>query len=266
MLVSFVLELITSEILYIVPEGRVAYWADWHLWGLTKSQWSALHLNLGLLMILAGGLHIYYNWRPIVGYLKNRAREVRVFTREFNIALMLGVLFSLGTYFEVPPLNWVIAGSEWFQERAARQYGEPPYGHAEQSSLGKLAKNTGLDLDSALANLRAQGVALAGPDEIVEEVAARNGMTPQQIYQIMQSAPEVRPAGPRAIPDPMPPGTGRRTLRELCETYQLDQDAVLAALAARGWAAEPTDQVRAIAEAHDIATEDVIAILRKFAP
>ena len=109
-------------------------------------------------------------------------------------------------------------------------------------------------------------MALAGPDEIVAEVAARNGMTPQQIYQIMQSAPEGRPGAARAIPDPIPPGTGRRTIRDLCATYHLDQDAVLGALAARGWAAEPTDQVRAIAEAHDIATEDVIAVLRKFAP
>jgi len=35
-LVSFVLEVITSVILYIVPQGRVAYWADWHLWGLNN--------------------------------------------------------------------------------------------------------------------------------------------------------------------------------------------------------------------------------------
>ena len=82
----------------------------------------------------------------------------------------------------------------------------------------------------------------------------------------MQSAPEGQPGAARAIPDPMPPGTGRRTIGEWCETYHLDQDAVLAALAAHGWAAEPTDQIKTIAEAHDTATEDVIAILRKFAP
>jgi hypothetical protein len=28
-LLSFVLMLVTSIILYIVPQGRVAYWADW---------------------------------------------------------------------------------------------------------------------------------------------------------------------------------------------------------------------------------------------
>ncbi|MFP7753178.1 DUF4405 domain-containing protein [Thermodesulfobacteriota bacterium B35] len=38
MLVSFVLLSVTSIVLYIVPHGRVAYWADWHLWGLSKTQ------------------------------------------------------------------------------------------------------------------------------------------------------------------------------------------------------------------------------------
>ena len=37
MLVSFVLLLVNSVILYVVPEGRVAYWADWHMGGLTKT-------------------------------------------------------------------------------------------------------------------------------------------------------------------------------------------------------------------------------------
>jgi len=34
--VAFILMLLTSIILYIAPQGRVAYWADWRLWGLTK--------------------------------------------------------------------------------------------------------------------------------------------------------------------------------------------------------------------------------------
>lgn len=38
-LLSFLITLLTSVILYVVPEGRVAYWADWHLLGLTKTQW-----------------------------------------------------------------------------------------------------------------------------------------------------------------------------------------------------------------------------------
>jgi len=77
---SFVLMLITSLILYISPQGRVAYWADWRLLGLDKTQWSNLHINLGVLFLLAVFLHIYYNWKPILSYLKNKARELKIFT------------------------------------------------------------------------------------------------------------------------------------------------------------------------------------------
>ena len=51
---SFVLMVATSVILYIVPQGRVAYWADWRLWGLTKTQWGEIHINVGLLFLLSG--------------------------------------------------------------------------------------------------------------------------------------------------------------------------------------------------------------------
>lgn len=86
MLVSFVVLVLTSIILYIVPQGRVAYWADWHLWGMTKTEWGNLHINLGFLFLFAGLLHIFYNWEPIKAYMKNRAKELRVFTPSFNVA------------------------------------------------------------------------------------------------------------------------------------------------------------------------------------
>ncbi|MCK4621505.1 MAG: DUF4405 domain-containing protein [Desulfuromonadales bacterium] len=38
-LISFVLLMLTSIILYIVPSGRVAYWAGWRLWALNKEDW-----------------------------------------------------------------------------------------------------------------------------------------------------------------------------------------------------------------------------------
>ena len=79
-LFSFILELLTSIILYIVPQGRVAYWSDWHLWGLSKNQWSDLHVNLGVLFLIAVVLHSWYNWSFITAYLKNRHRRVNFLT------------------------------------------------------------------------------------------------------------------------------------------------------------------------------------------
>lgn len=58
-LVSFVLEIVTSVILYIVPHGRVAYWSDWRMWGLSRTQWADLHINLGVLFLIAVVIHAW---------------------------------------------------------------------------------------------------------------------------------------------------------------------------------------------------------------
>jgi len=80
---------LTSTILYIVPQGRVTNWADWRLWGLSKTDWGNIHINMGLLFLISLFLHIYFNWKPLLSYLKNKARQVKVLTPEFNIALAI---------------------------------------------------------------------------------------------------------------------------------------------------------------------------------
>ena len=69
---TFIIVILTSIILYIVPHGRVAYWADWHLWGLSKDDWGNIHINTGLLFLIALLLHTYYNWKSLMAYLKDR--------------------------------------------------------------------------------------------------------------------------------------------------------------------------------------------------
>jgi len=73
--VAFILMLLTSIILFIVSQGRVAYWPGWRLWGLTKTDWGNIHINLGLLLLIALFLHIYYNWKLVVRELKRRGIE-----------------------------------------------------------------------------------------------------------------------------------------------------------------------------------------------
>jgi hypothetical protein len=162
-LLSLVLVLLTSVVLYIEPPGRVAYWSGWRLMGLSKEQWGAVHINTGVLFLVALGLHVWYNWTPLVSYLKDKARNFRLFTREFNWAAGITLAFVLGTLLGLPPFSTITDGNIWFQDRAARLYGEPPYGHAELSTLKTFASRVGLNLDESLARLRAAGVAVSWP-------------------------------------------------------------------------------------------------------
>ena len=229
--ISFFFMLLTSIVLYIVPQGRVAYWADWRLWGMSKEQWGAIHINTGLLFLLALLLHIYYNWKPITVYLKNKTRQWRIFTREFNVSLALVAVFMGGTVADIPPFSTVISFSDDIKAAAARKYGEPPYGHAELSSLKSFSQKTGLDLEKAVSLLKASGYRVESETAALKDIAAENGVSPQVLYQVMTDAPgPTASVQPPKMPTAPPPGTGNLTLNELCRRYGLEPASIVNAL------------------------------------
>ena len=173
-LVSFILLMLTSVILYIVPAGRVAYWADYSLWGLSKTQWGDLHINLGVLFFIAILLHLYFNWKALTAYLKDRARSFRLFTLEFNLALLVTALFAVGTYMEVPPFSSIISLGTAISAKAEAYYGEPPYGHAELSTLQTFARKMELDLTLSLERLKQAGNHTPGSASDHSLTSARN--------------------------------------------------------------------------------------------
>lgn len=188
MLIAFALCILTSVILYIIPHGRVAYWSNWQLWGLSKTQWSELHLNLGILFLLAGFLHVYYNWKPITAYLKNKSKQMKVFTVNFNIALVFTLIAGLGTYFQIPPMSTIINISESIKDLAGIKYGEPPYGHAELSSLKMFAKKVDLDLSKSITLLRQASIQFENETQTIHNIAKENNLTPKQVYEIIKPA------------------------------------------------------------------------------
>ena len=253
MLVSLVLLVLNSIVLYVVPEGRVAYWADWRFWGLTKTEWGDQHVTIGFLFIAAGLLHLYYNWAAIKNYMKNRLKEIRVFTLPFNVGLLVTVLVSVMTYFHVPPVNLILELGAHFKETGAEKYGEPPYGHAERSSLKMFTKKEGIDLDGAMALLRQKGLEVGGPDQTLLAISQDNGMTPQQVYMVIKPAArdlETPPAGDApSFPDEPKPGFGRKTLEQVCTELQLEYATVARGLQAKGLTVEAGKTIHEIAEA-----------------
>jgi len=227
---AFLLMILTSIVLYIVPQGRVAYWANWKLWGLSKTDWGNIHITLGFLFLVALGLHIYYNWTPLIAYLKNKARRLTVLTPEFNIALLLTTACLVGTYFSVPPFSWVITLNDHFKDNGARKYGEPPYGHAELSSLKTFAKKMNLDLEKSIQELDKAGYGANGPTTTLMEIAEKYNLSPQRVYETFKSAAiQPLPSQKEAarLPETPPPGTGNLTINELITRYGIDRALVL---------------------------------------
>jgi hypothetical protein len=261
-LLSFSLLILTAIILYIVPQGRIAYWADWRLWGLTKTQWGNIHIILGLLLLLSISFHVYYNWKPIVSYLKNKARQVKVVTPEFNMALIFTAVFIIGTYIYVPPFSWIIDWSTSIKDAAAVRYGEPPYGHAELSTLKTFSGKINLDLNKSMDNLKNAGIRVAAENQTLLEIATINHLSPQQVYLAMKPK-EVSSHPNKLLPDSPTPGMGRRTIADICNEYDLNIPAILRSLANENIKASADMSLKKIAEENSLSTLDVYEIIKR---
>jgi hypothetical protein len=262
-LLSFILMLVTSVILYIVPQGRVAYWADWSLMGLDKTQWGDVHINMGLLFLLSIGLHIYYNWKAILAYLKDKTRRLKIWTPEFNVAFSLTAILLVGTLAAVPPFNWPLVFNTHLKDTAAARYGEPPYGHAELSRLDSFARRTGLDLKAAADALRGAGIAFDSTQDTLQVIARQNRIAPQALYRIMQAGAAEGPAA--ALPVEPPPGTGKKTLTALCQAYDLSVAEVTRALEGKGFTVDPELTLKEIGAKNNTSPTDLYELIRQAA-
>jgi len=266
MFISLAVLLLNSVVLYVVPEGRVAYWADWRFWGLTKTQWGDQHVTVGVLFLVAGFLHIYYNWKPIVAYMKNKAREIKIFTGAFNVALALTLIFVVGTIYNVPPMSTIINISASFKAAGSEKYGEPPYGHAELSSLKMFTKKESLDLEQSLVLLEKAGLQVSGEKDTLKEIATKNNMTPQQVYDIIKpalpkSAAGEISAGITPFPDSPKSGWGKKTLQAVCSEYGLKLEMIIHKLSDKGVSAGPDETIKDIAAANDLDPMGLFEIL-----
>jgi len=260
-LLSFAVLVTSGVVLFLTPQGRVAYWSEWHLWGLTKEAWGSMHILLSLLFLVAGIVHIVLNWRPIVLYLRDRKERMRVVTPEFAASAVLTILFTVGPLLGWPPFRWVMDLNTYAKDQGSRTYGEPPYGHAEQSSLQAFAQKTGMDLEKAQTLLKARGIAFEGPQQRLQDIAKQNHLTPQQVYVAMMDAQIIQAAKGR-LPEEVAPGFGRKTLEDLCKEYGLELAKVRTILEGRKMKVKTDQPLRALAESNGTGPHELYAVIR----
>ncbi|MEA3276413.1 MAG: DUF4405 domain-containing protein [Pseudomonadota bacterium] len=266
---SFIVLTVTGIVLYIVPQGRIAYWVHWSLMGLEKEQWGWVHMMFGGIFILTGGLHLYFNWKPFKKYLAERAKgQIRV-KQELVVSLALTALVFALSVLDLPPASWVFALNEQIKNAwVTSPELEPPFGHAEEVSLAGIARRMNLDLASAVAALEAEGIRFDSERDSLEKIARVNGITPMTVFGIVrrfENEPEPVPVA-GLTPEEVEvrysgSGLGRKSLKELCRTIGLDQALALRRLAAAGIQAQPEDKARELAERHGISPIDLLKVM-----
>jgi hypothetical protein len=159
-------------------------------------------------------------------------------------------------------MNWVQDLNETFKDTASERYGEPPYGHAELSSLQTLARRMDFDLELATARLREAGYSVAGPGATLIEIAGAHDVTPQAVYEAMQPRGDDVGSASATMPRFPAPGTGRKQLAALCSEYGLDLAQVLEQLASSDIQATGEETMKEIADRHGTSPDELYEIIR----
>ncbi len=280
---SFIFLALSGVMLFFSPQGRVAYWAGWTLFGLDKDQYSAIHTTFMVLFLTAGVWHIVLNWKPITGYLKDRSRKIRIFTPESSIALALAGFFLVGPLMKIPPFRQFLDAGADVKAFWEEVNGSPPWGHAEENSLQRFCRGmedferlenerlVAVDCEEAVARLRSEGFAVEGLNQRILDVANANGTTPQAVAAVMMEV--ARPLTPQeaaaALLSPVEElrfqrpysGLGRMTLREYAEEYGYDLSEIQDILAAAGLDVEPDARLREEATRLGIDPEGLVEVL-----
>ena len=183
---SALVMLLSGLVLYVVPEGRIAYWNDWRLLVLGKEQWGAIHTLTSLLFTGLAIWHLVYNWKVFLAYLREKARTLLGGRRELAGAIAVTLVFVLGSAAGLPPFEQVMQLSSftkklWYKGEDVA----PPFPHAELMTLKQLAGKLDLRLEGMVLVLREQGLEGVGGDSNLKEMAVGTGRSPAAIFEEM---------------------------------------------------------------------------------
>jgi len=184
---GFLIMAVSGVVAFAYPEGRIAYWTEWSWLGLTKEQWGDIHILSSLLFVVAGVVHIYYNWRPLMNYLGQKASSGRRHRREIALTMLLSVIIVASAVWKIPPLSFLLDLNAYVKGLwvVHRDY-EPPFGHAELLSLKIFCQKTNIPLEAAIAVLQARGTLAVDAERPLQEIARANRTSSMALYQLIR--------------------------------------------------------------------------------
>lgn len=260
MTLGFMMLALSGVMLFLAPPGRVANWTNWTLLGLRKGEWSGLHVWFGSLFLGMTALHVVFNWRPLVSYLRSRVTRSLGFRAEWAVAAGLAIVVFGGTRAGLPPFSSLLAWNESFKESWDRPAERAPIPHAELLTLAALVEKGGVELSAATARLAARGITGFAAETVVQKIADRAGISAQQVYDIILAAKAEAPGG--HVEGKAGGGPGWKTLTQFCAEEGIEVAVALARLKASGIPAEDRLTLREIATGSSRKPYELLEIIR----
>lgn len=263
---AFLVMSYTGIMLFLVPEGRIAYWTNWEIFGLSKTQYGNLHVSFMVLFLMGMVLHLYLNWELLMTYLKNKKREFSLLTKEFVFALGFTLVFFLGTLYEIAPFKTFLDFQAQIKEYWQEDGGIPPYGHAELSSLKALCKKSDLDLEKSIATLKAKGFIEVEPNKSLKDIAKANNVAPNVLFNTIDiEENEIAESTTQTMGKSLPQegsGLGQMSLEKVSQTYNISLEKALRILKEKGLNADKNSKIKPLADELGIKPFDLFDIIK----
>jgi hypothetical protein len=181
--------MISGIVLYIAPHGSVASMLQWKLIGLDKHGWEAVHIIFGFIMVVAGFIHLYFNWKPFISYIKQKTTAL--FSKTFIITTALVALILAGTIYQVPPFSSVINLSDtlkrsWEKGQTNAQSGtKGTMGGFGRMTLNDVQENLDLD-DATMDKILAKHNINNDRNQKIRDIAGQMAIAPFSVYELFR--------------------------------------------------------------------------------
>jgi hypothetical protein len=165
----------------------------------------------------------------------------------------------------VPPFSWVMTLNDYFKDAGADKYGEPPYGHAELSSLSTFTKKMNLDVTKSMELLDKAGYTVENSDITLKTIGRRYSIAPQLVYQTIKTATittALTSEDKKLLPESPQPGTGNLTLGDFCAQFNLNMKLVVRELKKQGIKASEELTLKKIAAQNNTNPADMYELIK----
>jgi len=123
-LLSFLVLLTSSIVIFLAPAGRISGQAVWTLLGLDRATWQSLHLSFGVIFVAVVLVHMAFHWQALVHYLRDRVSHHLTLKWEAVVALLVTLWLIASAVFALPPASTLHDLNAHF--RQANWAGGPP--------------------------------------------------------------------------------------------------------------------------------------------
>jgi len=254
MLLAMLVMTFTGILLFITPPGRVANWTNWEIFGMSKGLIGEIHTTFMVLFIVATILHIFYNLKPMISYMKNKAREFVLFTKEMIVATALTVVFLVGTIYEVAPFSTFLDFGEGIKNSWEKQTTTAPYSHAELSSLEEFVLRMDYDQEEIEKILKSNEISFK-LEQSLSQIAKQNNISPNRLFEVLQTQ---KSSTKTYIPMS---GMGRKTVEDVASTLGISTNELINKLKSLGIEASGDDKFKDVSESIDSSPMDVLRTL-----